>query len=60
LIEERYPQITIKIDDKKDVNQKIYASWGGVWKALFSQTLGFYCNLIFSAPRGGELYPNYY
>jgi chromate transporter len=41
-------------------NQKSSAPRGGVWKTFCSQTLGFHCKLIFSAPRGGELHPNYY
>jgi predicted HTH transcriptional regulator len=40
-------------------NQKSSAPRGGVWKTFCSQTLGFHCKLIFSAPRGGELHPNY-
>ena len=42
------------------INQKNSAPRGGVWKTFCSQTLGFHCKLIFSAPRGGELHPNYY
>jgi hypothetical protein len=45
---------------KSTPNQKSSAPRGGVWKTFCSQTLGFHCKLIFSAPRGGELHPNYY
>jgi hypothetical protein len=46
--------------DVQEMNQKSSAPRGGVWKTFCSQTLGFHCKLIFSAPRGGELHPNYY
>ena len=46
--------------NKRLSNQKSSAPRGGVWKTFCSQTLGFHCKLIFSAPRGGELHPNYY
>ena len=50
----------VKSDSITVPNQKSSAPRGGVWKTFCSQTLGFHCKLIFSAPRGGELHPNYY